>query len=84
MNVPESTKNLVKLIELEAEDLLKCTNEHLKVREKITWSYKPLPEQGYDSTTGYQGLPQSATSSAIERKIITLREHLNDLRKAVM
>lgn len=27
------------------------------------------------------GLPQSATFTALERKIITLREQLNDLRK---
>ena len=30
-----------------------------------------------------EGLSQGSTTTAIERKIITIREHLNDLRKLV-
>jgi len=83
MTVPQSTKDLVNLIALEMKDLIKNTTEHLQVKEKLSYQWKPHQGAGYDPSKGYNGLPQSATSVAIERKIITLREHLNDLRKVV-
>lgn len=80
-----------KLISEETEDLL----ESIALFEAESERQKGAkPNQGDGSeyrTDGYgfthcvkEGLPQGATATAIERKIITIREHLNALRKLVV
>lgn len=79
-----------KLISEETEDLL----ESIALFEAESERQKGAkPNQGDGSeyrTDGYgthcvkEGLPQGATATAIERKIITIRERLNALRKLVV
>lgn len=79
----------VELISCEVEDLREnvALFEAEKERQK---GAKPNQGDGSEYRTNEfgtylvkEGLPQGATASAIERKIITIRDHLNELRKLV-
>lgn len=69
---------LIRLIELETADLIECANEF--TRRARGMDYKPFAGSGYvkDKDPGMQA---RETSYALERKIVTIREHLNLLRK---
>lgn len=72
------TNALIRLIELETADLIECANEF--DRRSRGMDYKPFVGSGYvhDKDPGMQA---RETSYALERKIVTIREHLNMLRK---
>ncbi len=77
------------LIQAEIDDLTEAVIRHLDAREKD--NRKPQQGDGAKWETDQygwrhcvaEGFPQGATATAIERKIITIREHLNVLRKLV-
>ena len=64
-------------IEMMVADLKTSVNEFDRIGKKIGEKWKPA--QG-----DVNGLAQGSTSYAIERKIVTIREHLNVLRKRVV
>lgn len=71
-------KRTVDLIFEEVNELSVAVEEY----ENISNSIKRRAYQGDGYKCGaYDGLPQRATKTAIERKIITIRERLNLLRK---
>jgi len=69
---------LIRLIELETADLIECANEF--DRRSRGMDYKPFVGSGY-VTDKDPGMQVRETSYALERKIVTIREHLNMLRK---
>ena len=75
------TNALIRLIELETADLIECAKEF--ERRARGMDYKPFAGSGYvrDKDPGMQA---RETSYALERKIVTIREHLNLLRKQTM
>ena len=82
-----SIKDEVLLIEMLTKDLKDSVlgfDKHAKALRKHGNPYKP--SLGYRSSIGGPGneVEQSETSYAIERKIVTIREHLNTLRKQVV
>lgn len=76
-------KEEILFIELLTKDLKASVLEYDR-RSKMT-SYRK-PYQGLGATVDGEdpGLQQGETSFAIERKIVTLREHLNSLRKRIV
>ena len=78
------------LIAKETDDLLESIARYEGESERQMGA-KPNQGDGAEyRTDGYgythcirEGLPQGSTATAIERKIITIRDHLNELRKLV-
>lgn len=78
------------LIAKETHDLMDSIAAYETARRQ-SGGYKPRQGDGSEwKTDGYgvshlvkEGLPQGATATAIERKIILLRDRLNELRKLV-
>ncbi len=90
MSDPISADQMAKLIQLEVDELL--TNVRIyECEKKRQDGRKPAQGDGAEwKMDGYgvchlakKGLPQGATATAIDRKIITIREHLNKLRELV-
>lgn len=85
----EEALNKMHMIFMEVDDLSRCLG--LYVTELHKQGRKPAQGDGSEwKSDGYgishcvkEGLPQGATATAIERKIITIRERLNELRKLV-
>lgn len=79
----------MELISDETADLSESLKAHLVEKKKLgkTPHYgdgSQWKEDGYGVFHCIKpGLPQGATATAIERKIITIRSHLNELRKLV-
>ena len=79
----------VALIQSEVTDLAHSVNEYEAVQKRL--GTKPHYGDGSvwkEDSYGVphcerEGLSQGSTVTAIKRKIITIREHLNDLRKLV-
>lgn len=77
------------LITAETKDLINSLDEYDEMKRLL--KRKPMYGDGAEwKTDSYgvqrctrEGLAQGSTITAIERKIITLREHLNELRKLV-
>ena len=70
---------LIKIIELEHKDVIDSSKQFLKRADNTEWKPSATLVNGVD-----EGLQTYETSYAIERKIITLREHLNRLRKGIV
>ena len=78
------------LIAKETHDLMDSIAAYDTARRQ-SGGYKPRQGDGSEwKTDGYgishlvkEGLRQGATATAIQRKIITIRDHLNELRKMV-
>lgn len=78
------------LIAKETHDLMDSIAAYDTARRQ-SGGYKPRQGDGSEwKTDGYgishlvkEGLQQGATATAIQRKIITIRDHLNELRKMV-
>lgn len=78
------------LIAKETHDLMDSIAAYDTARRQ-SGGYKPRQGDGSEwKTDGYgishlvkKGLQQGATATAIQRKIITIRDHLNELRKMV-
>ena len=77
------------LITAETKDLINSLDEYDEMKRLM--KRKPMYGDGAEwKEDAYgtmrctrEGLSQGSTITAIERKIITLREHLNELRKLV-
>lgn len=77
------------LIAKETDDLLESIARYEGESERQKGA-KPNQGDGAEYRTNEfgtylvrEGLPQGSTATAIERKIITIRDHLNELRKLV-
>lgn len=87
--ITEEALNKMHMIYAEVDDLSRCLGLYLTEAHKQ--GRKPAQGDGAEwKSDGYgfshlvkEGLPQGATSTAIERKIITIRDRLNELRKLV-
>ena len=73
-------KDEMAYIEMMVTDLKDSVEEFDRIAKKIGEKWKPT--QGYGSIG--DSLSQGATSYAIERKIVTIRERLNTLRKRIV
>lgn len=73
-------KDEMAYIEMMVADLKTSVNEFDKIAKKIGEKWKPTQGDGDVNNS----LAQGSTSYAIERKIVTIREHLNMLRKRVV
>ena len=77
------------LIKAEVADLMNSLDEYDEMKRLL--KRKPTFGDGAEwKMDGYgvshctrEGLSQGSTVTAIERKIVTIREHLNELRKLV-
>lgn len=77
------------MIRCEVADLMRSLDEYDEMKRLL--KRKPMYGDGAEWKTDSYGVPhctreglsQGSTITAIERKIITLREHLNELRKLV-
>jgi len=84
---PASEK--MKLIICEVTDLSRSMGAYLAEKDKL--GRKPQQgdgaeyrEDGYGGTYLHkEGLPQGATATALKRKIVNIRDHLNELGKLV-
>lgn len=81
-------KEEMQLIEMLTKDLKASVLEFESHAEKIRkegHDWKPFLGHGATKEGAWlDGMSSSATSYAIERKIITIREHLNVLRKRIV
>lgn len=80
-------KEEIQLVEMLIKDLkasVLAFDEQAKALQKKGMHYKPMIGDGSSVTDPFAGLKQGETSFAIERKIITVREYLNDLRKRIV
>ena len=80
-------KEEIQLIEMLTKDLkvsVLSFDEQAKALQKNGMYHKPMIGDGSSAIDPYAGLKQGETSFAIERKIVTIREHLNDLRKRIV
>lgn len=80
-------KDEMLLIEMLTKDLKAAVlefDEHCKELRKQGNNYKPSLGYGSSAVDPWKGLEQGETSYAIERKIVTIREHLNTLRKRIV
>lgn len=73
-------KDEMAYIEMMVADLKDSVEEFDRIAKKVGEKWKPT--QGDGSIT--DSLSQGGTSYAIERKIVTIREHLNVLRKRIV
>ena len=73
-------KDEMAYIEMMVTDLKDSVEEFDRIAKKIGEKWKPM--QGYGGIA--DSLSQGATSYAIERKIVTIRERLNTLRKRIV
>ena len=80
-------KEEIQLVEMLTKDLKDSVlefDEHCKELRKQGNNYKPSLGYASSAVVPWKGLKQGETSFAIERKIVTIREHLNDLRKRIV
>lgn len=73
-------KDEMAYIEMMVADLKDSVEEFDRIAKKVGEKWKPT--QGYGGITDH--LSQGGTSYAIERKIVTIRERLNTLRKRIV
>lgn len=81
-------KDEIQLIEMLTKDLKASVLEFESHAERIRkegHNWKPYLGDGATAEKAWMdGMPSSATSYAIQRKIITIRELLNGLRKRIV
>ena len=83
------TENM-ELLSLEFADLQRSIREYAAAKKKNGGNKPPFGYGAEWKTDGYgtsyqikEGLRQGSTHTAIERKIVAIRDHLNELRKLV-